>query len=156
MTFGKITADGATNVIPAEVKLEGTFRTMDEKWRAEAHQQMKSIATGIVEGMGGTVDFNIVGGYPSLINDEELTKNAKAWAIEYLGAENVIDLPIRMTAEDFAYYSQEMPACFYRLGIRNEAKGITAPLHTSRFNVDEDALRLSTGLMAWLAVKELS
>ena len=155
MTFGKITADGATNVIPAEVKMEGTFRTMDEKWRAEAHRQMKSIAKGIAEGMGGEVDFNIVGGYPALINDEELTKNAKAWAIEYLGTENVIDLPIRMTAEDFAYYSQKMPACFYRLGIRNDAKGINAPLHTSTFNVDEDALKVSTGLMAWLAIKEL-
>ncbi len=156
LTFGKINSTGgATNIIPNEVKLEGTFRTFNDTWRFEAHRRMKKMAESIAEGMGGQCDFNIVVGYPSLFNNEPLTAVTRQHAEEYLGKENVIELPIRMTAEDFAYYSQVMPACFYRLGTGNPAKGITSPIHTTTFNVDEDCLKVSTGLMAWLAVKEL-
>ncbi|MEM8909532.1 MAG: M20/M25/M40 family metallo-hydrolase, partial [Bacteroidota bacterium] len=156
LTFGKINSTGgATNVIPNEVKLEGTFRTMNEKWRTEAHQKMKKMAEGIVASMGGTCIFNLVKGYPVLFNDEGLTQQAKTYAVEYLGVQNVVDLPIRMTAEDFAYYSQEMPACFYRLGTGNPARGITSPVHTNTFDVDESSLQLSTGLMAWMALRAL-
>ena len=157
LTFGKINSvGGATNIVPNQVKLEGTFRTMNEAWRFEAHQQMKRIAEGIAESMGGSIDFNIVVGYPNLFNNESLTHRSKQLAIEYLGADQVVDLPIRMTAEDFAYYSQVMPACFYRLGTGNQEKGIISPVHTNTFNIDEDALKLSIGLMAWLAIGELS
>jgi amidohydrolase len=156
LTFGKINSTGgATNVIPNEVKLEGTFRTMDEKWRKKAHKIMRKIAKGIAKGMGAACDFEIAKGYPALINDTELTIKAKQNAIAYLGEENVVDLPIRMTAEDFSYYSQKMPACFYRLGTGNPERGITSPVHTNTFDIDEKALELSTGLMAWLAVCEL-
>jgi amidohydrolase len=156
LTFGRINSTGgSTNIIPNEVKLQGTFRTMDEKWRKKAKISMKKMAEGIAESMGGKCDFHIVHGYPFLINDDDLTLKAKQSAIEYLGSENVVDLPIRMTAEDFSYYSQEMPACFYRLGTGNIAKGITSPVHTNTFDVDEDCLELSIGLMSWLAVKEL-
>lgn len=156
LTFGHIASTGgATNVIPNEVKLKGTFRTMDETWRFEAHQRMKKMAEGIAESMGGRCELDIQVGYPALVNHDALTHKVKSWAVEYLGPENVVDLPIRMTAEDFAYYSQEMPACFYRLGTGNPAKGITSPIHTNTFDVDEDCLALSTGLMAWLALKEL-
>ena len=117
LTFGKINSTGgATNVIPNEVKIEGTFRTMHEKWRAEAHRRMKKIAESMAKSMGGACEFNIVRGYPVLFNHEELTARTKKWAIEYLGKDKVADLPMRMTAEDFAYFSQAMPACFYRLG----------------------------------------
>lgn len=155
LSFGKVIANGATNVIPNEVYLEGTFRTLNEAWRADAHQKMLKMATGIVEGMGGTVDFNIVKGYPFLVNEPKLTANVKQYAIDYLGEPNVLDLDIWMAAEDFAYYSQAADACFYRLGTRNEARGITSSVHTSKFDIDEDALNLSTGLMAYFAVKEL-
>ncbi|GJM34387.1 MAG: N-acyl-L-amino acid amidohydrolase [Saprospiraceae bacterium] len=156
LTFGKIASTGgATNIIPNEVKLQGTFRTFNDTWRFEAHRRMKKMAESIAEGMGGQCDFNIVVGYPSLFNNEELTAKTRLWAEEYLGTENVVELPIRMTAEDFAYYSQVMPACFYRLGTGNKSKGITSPIHTNTFNVDEDCLKVSTGLMAWLAVQEL-
>ena len=156
LTFGHIASTGgATNVIPNEVKLKGTFRTMAESWRFEAHQRMKKMAEGIAESMGGRCELDIQVGYPALVNHDVLTHKVKSWAVEYLGPENVVDLPIRMTAEDFAYYSQEMPACFYRLGTGNPAKGITSPIHTNTFDVDEDCLALSTGLMAWLALKEL-
>ena len=156
LTFGKINSTGgATNIIPNEVKLMGTFRTFDETWRYDAHKRMKKMAKAIAEGMGGNCDFKIARGYPALYNNPELAINTKQWAIEFLGEENVVDLPIRMTAEDFAYYSQVMPACFYRLGTGNEAKGITSPVHTNTFDIDEDCMELSIGLMAWLAVKEL-
>ncbi len=155
LSFGKVIANGATNVIPNEVYLEGTFRTLNEAWRADAHQKMVKMATGIVEGMGGTVNFNIVKGYPFLVNEPKLTANVKQHAIEYLGEHNVVDLDIWMAAEDFAYYSQAANACFYRLGTRNEARGITSSVHTPTFDIDEDALNLSTGLMAYFAVKEL-
>ena len=156
LTFGKINSTGgATNVIPNEVKLEGTFRTMDEKWRKKAHKKMLKMAKSIAKGMGGACDFKIEKGYPALINHPDLTLKAKENAINYLGVRNVVDLPIRMTAEDFSYYSQKMPACFYRLGTGNSKKGIKSPVHTTTFNIDEKALEIGSGLMAWLAICEL-
>ena len=155
LSFGKVQANGATNVIPNEVKLEGTFRTMDEAWRAEAHTRMKKMAEGIAESMGGTCEFEIKKGYPFLVNEEKLTAAAKQYAQEYLGKENVLDLDIWMAAEDFAYYSQVTDACFYRLGTRNEAKGITSSVHTPTFDIDENAFAISTGLMAYIALKRL-
>lgn len=155
LSFGKVIANGATNVIPNEVYMEGTFRTFDEKWRMEAHDRMKKIAESMARSMGGSCEFKILKGYPTLINNEVLTKEAKKNAIDYLGKENVEDLGMWLAAEDFAYFSQAMPACFYRLGIRNEAKGITSSVHTPTFNIDEDALETGMGLMAYLAIKEL-
>jgi amidohydrolase len=155
LSFGKVQANGATNVIPNEVKLEGTFRTMDEAWRAEAHTRMKKMAEGIAESMGGSCEFEIKKGYPFLVNEEKLTAAAKQYAQEYLGKENVLDLDIWMAAEDFAYYSQVTDACFYRLGTRNEAKGITSSVHTPTFDIDENALAISTGLMSYIALKRL-
>ncbi|TNE67875.1 MAG: amidohydrolase [Bacteroidetes bacterium] len=156
LTFGKIWSEGgATNVIPNEVKLEGTFRTMNETWRMEAHQRMKEIAEALAQSMGGTCTFDIHKGYPVLVNDEALTQRARTRAEEYLGTENVVELPIRLTAEDFAYFSGELPACFYRLGTGNPNKGITASVHTNRFDIDESALETGMGLMAWLAIQEL-
>ena len=155
LSFGKITANGATNVIPNKVELEGTFRTLDEKWRQEAHVKMKKMAEGIAEAMGGSCDFNIMVGYPFLVNEEKLTANVRAYAEEYLGKENVEDLDIWMAAEDFAYYSQVADACFYRLGTRNEERGITSSVHTPTFDVDENSLQISTGLMAYIALKQL-
>jgi len=156
LTFGKINSiGGATNVIPNEVKILGTFRTMDEKWRYEAHRRMQKMATSLAEAMGGACDFDILVGYPFLVNDEALTARVRKYAESYMGKENVVDLPIRMTGEDFAFYSHHIPACFYRLGVGNAAKGITSPLHTDTFNVDEDCLEHSIGLMSWLAINEL-
>ncbi|GAC1311415.1 MAG: M20 family metallopeptidase [Mucilaginibacter sp.] len=155
LSFGKVIANGATNVIPNEVYLEGTFRTMDEQWRSDAHIKMKKMAEGIAESMGGSCEFNIMKGYPFLVNEEKLTASARGFAEDYLGKENVLDLDIWMAAEDFAYYSQVADACFYRLGTRNESRGITSSVHTPTFDIDESALELSTGLMAYLAVKQL-
>jgi amidohydrolase len=155
LSFGKVIANGATNVIPNEVYLEGTFRTMDEKWRSEAHIKIKKVAEGIAESMGGSCEFNIMRGYPFLINEEKLTAVTRANAEDYLGKENVLDLDIWMAAEDFAYYSQVADSCFYRLGTRNEARGITSSVHTPTFDIEESALEQSVGLMAYLAVKQL-
>lgn len=155
LSFGKVIANGATNVIPNEVYLEGTFRTMDEAWRADAHKKMKKMAEGIAESMGGSCDFNIMKGYPFLINEEKLTNAVRGHAEDYLGKENVLDLDIWMAAEDFAYYTQVADSCFYRLGTRNESRGITSSVHTPTFDVEEDAFKVSTGLMAYLALKQL-
>jgi len=155
LSFGKVIANGATNVIPNEVYLEGTFRTLDEKWRTEAHSRILKLATSVVEGMGGTVDFEIRRGYPALVNNPELTAAARKGAEEYLGKENVLDLDIWMAAEDFAFYSQQADACFYRLGTRNEARGITSSVHTPTFDIEEKSLETGMGLMAYLAVKQL-
>ncbi len=155
LSFGKMNANGATNIIPNEVKLEGTFRTLNEEWRNEAHRLMKKMAEGIAESMGGSCEFNIMRGYPFLINEEKVTANARSCAEEYLGKENVIDLDIWMAAEDFAYYSQVTDACFYRLGTGNVEKGTTYSVHTPNFDIDEDALKASTGLMAYIALKQL-
>jgi len=155
LSFGKVIADGAFNVIPNEVYIEGTFRTMDETWRAEAHAQMKKIATTMAEGMGGRCEFTINRGYPFLINEENLTTQLRTFTEEYLGKENVIETDIWMAAEDFAYYSQQADSCFYLLGIADKEKGITSSLHTPTFNIDENALALGSGLMAYLAVRQL-
>jgi amidohydrolase len=155
LSFGKVIANGATNVIPNEVKMEGTFRTMNEPWRAEAHKKMKKMAEQMAEAMGGSCEFTIRRGYPYLENSPELTSKMRTAAEEFLGAENVIDLDIWMAAEDFAYYTQQVDACFYRLGTRNEERGITSSVHTPTFDVDENALQTGMGLMAWLAIEEL-
>jgi amidohydrolase len=155
LSFGKLIANGAVNIIPDEVYIEGTFRTLDEKWRADAHKQIKKMAEAIAEGMGGSCDFKIVHGYPFLVNEEKLTEQVRTFAEEYLGKENVLDLDIWMAAEDFAYYSQVADSCFYLLGTANKEKGIDSSLHTSTFNIDETALALSTGLMAYITVKRL-
>lgn len=155
LAFGKITGMGATNVIPDEVKLEGTFRTMNEGWRSEAHDILKKIVAETASSMKGSCELTIKKGYPFLINDESLTNRSKKNAEEFLGKENIVDLDLWMASEDFAYYSQEMPACFYRLGIRNNNHGINSSVHTSTFDIDEDSLQTGMGLMAWLAVCEL-
>lgn len=155
LSFGKVIANGATNVIPDEVYLEGTFRTLDEQWRTEAHERILKMATSVVEGMGGKVEFEIRKGYPALVNNPELTASARAGAEEYLGKQNVVDLDIWMAAEDFAFYSQHARACFYRLGTRNEVRGITSSVHTPTFDIEEKALETGMGLMAYLAIREL-
>ena len=148
-------ANGATNVIPDEVYMEGTFRTFNENWSEEAHLKMKKLAESIAEGMGGSCEFKIVKGYPFLINDIPFTEKLRSYTAEYVGEENIEDIDLWMAAEDFAFYSQQLPSCFYRLGVRNESKGIISSVHTSLFNVDENALELGAGLMSWLAIREL-
>ena len=153
LAIGFVEGLGATNVIPEQVNLKGTLRAMDEEFRANAHKRMLAISTTIAQTYQVEIDFDIRKGYPCLVNDEELTNKSIAFAKEYLGSENVIDLPVRMTAEDFAYFSHEVPSTFYRLGTANKSKGIIHGLHTSRFNIDEQSLKIGMGLMAYLAIK---
>ncbi|MFD2553170.1 M20 metallopeptidase family protein [Sphingobacterium tabacisoli] len=155
VSWGKIIGSGATNIIPDEVIVEGTFRTYDEKWRGEAHKRMIQIAEGIAEAMGAHCEFEVRKGYPFLTNEPALTNQSRSFAEEYLGKENVVELELWPAGEDFAYYSQEIPACFYRLGTGNTSKGITSAVHTSTFDIDEDALELSIGLMAYITIQQL-
>ena len=152
LSFGKFIADGAINVIPDTVHLEGTFRTFDDDWRNEAHERMKKLACTLVEGMGGTCAFNIRRGYPSVNNNEALSDAMNTLAGEYIGEENVVPVEDLMAAEDFAYYSYQKPSVFYFLGVGNAEKNITAPLHSPAFDVDENALETGAGLMAFFAL----
>ena len=153
IAFGKIEGKGATNVIPESVYVAGTFRTMDEPWRKEVKLKITEIINSVATKYNTKADINIMDGYPFLTNNAEITKHCKQAAIDYLGKENVEDLPLRMTAEDFAYITQQVPSCFYRLGTGNKAKGITSGVHTSTFDIDENALEISTGLMAWMVIR---
>ena len=156
LSFGKVEAMGVTNVLPNSVYLEGTFRTMDEEWRARAHEKIRSITENICSAYGARAELEIRKGYPFLMNDVTLTRKSKASAMAYMGEANVVNLDMWMAAEDFAYYSQAMPGCFYRLGTRNEEKGIVSGVHTPTFDIDEAALETGCGLMAWLALEELA
>jgi len=155
-SIGFIEGSGSTNVVPDIVKMMGTLRAMDEDWRKKAHLKMLEIADDFVKRYDVGIDFEIRKGYPFLENDVSLTEKAIESARQYLGEENVTLLPIRMTAEDFSYYSQKVPSCFYRLGTANKEKGITHGLHTSKFNIDEDALETGMGLMAFFATENFN
>ena len=155
LTFGKIVAAGATNIIPDEVQISGTFRALDETWRASGLEKIRKMAESLAEGMGGRCEVKISRGYPYLENNPEVTRRIRKAAEEYVGKDNVVDIDLTLGSEDFAYYSHVVPASFYRLGTRNEEKGITSYVHTPTFNIDEDALKISTGLMAWMAIGEL-
>jgi len=155
LSFGRIIGEGRTNVIPDKVTIDGTFRTFNEEWRYEAHRLIVEMAETIARSMGGNCEVKINKGYPFLVNDENLASQFRLWAGEYLGSENVKEIDLTMGAEDFAYFSQITPSLFYRLGTRNEAKGIVSNVHTSTFDIDEDSLETGMGLMAYLAVKQL-
>ena len=152
LSFGNIEGKGATNIVPNTVEIAGTLRCFDEELRAKMHEEITSLIQNTAIQHGGTCDTNILKGYPVLVNDVATTNAAKTSAQQYMGDAQVVDMPIRMGSEDFAYYTHHVPACFYRLGTGNDAKGTTKGLHTPSFDIDEVVLRQSTGLLAWLAV----
>lgn len=139
-----------TNVIPSEVRLKGTFRAMDETWRYQAHELIRKHIEGIKTATGAGVDLLIDVGYPSVDNNEALTKNAWDLAKQFAGEVNVSETELRMGAEDFGYYTQKVPGCFFRLGVRDQARNIVHNVHTPKFNVDENAIEIGMGMMAWL------
>nr|MBP6185594.1 amidohydrolase [Saprospiraceae bacterium] len=156
LTFGKIWSDGgATNIIPDRVHIYGTLRTLDESWRNEAHRLLERNTHGLIAALGGKCALEIRKGYPPLYNDPGATADARQLAEMYLGPEQVVDMDILMGAEDFAYYSQQMPACFYRLGTGNPDGGKVTGLHTPDFDIHESALEIGAGLMAWIALGKL-
>jgi amidohydrolase len=147
LSFGHFEAQGATNIIPSSAHIKGTFRTMNEAWRAEALKLIEQSMTGIVVSAGGTLELEISKGYPYLENDPKTTQSMKSIAINLLGEENVEDLPIRLTAEDFSYYSQEVPVCFFRLGVGNSEQGIVHGVHHPKFNIDNSSLEIGVQMM---------
>jgi amidohydrolase len=155
LTFGKIQGGFATNVIPDKVEILGTFRTMNEKWRYEAHKWIKDFTIQTCEAYGARADIEIPPGYPSLYNEPSLTLKAEQWAKDYLGAGNVHELDMRMAGEDFSFYTQITPGCFFRIGTSKDGKEFTSSVHTPRFDIDEEALKTGMGMMAWCAVKAL-
>jgi amidohydrolase len=156
LSFGKVIAEGATNIIPNEVKIAGTFRALNEEWREAGLKKIETMAKAIAEGMGGQCEVKISRGYPFLKNDVALTRRIRQAANEYYGESNVVDIDLTLGSEDFAHYSHVIPASFYRLGTRNEQRNITSYVHTPTFDIDENALKHGPGLMAWMALQELS
>ena len=142
-----------TNVIPTEVKLMGTFRAMDEVWRFKAHELMMQQAKGLSLATGAEIDFKVDVGYPTVDNEPIITEAAWKLADTFMGASNVEETEKRMGAEDFGYYSQVIPGCFFRLGVRNESKGIIYNVHTPNFNIEEEAIENGVGMMAWLGTQ---
>ena len=151
LSFGRVEADGATNVVPDTVRLVGTFRSMDEAWRERAHGLIRRTAEKTAEAFGATCEVEILVGYPSLTNDAATATWVREAAVEYVGAERVVDLPMWYASEDFAWYTQQTPGCFYVLGVGNEAAGIVHGLHTPQFDLDERALTTGPGFLAALA-----
>lgn len=156
LTFGRIIGEGATNIIPNEVNIAGTFRALNEEWREAGLEKITRMARMIAEAMGARCEIEISRGYPYLENNPTVTRRIRAAAEAYLGKENVVDIDVTLGSEDFSYYSHVVPASFYRLGTRNESKGITSYVHTPTFDIDEDALKIGPGLMAWMACGELA
>jgi hippurate hydrolase len=152
LSICSIHGGNTTNVIPSEVKLMGTFRAMDEEWRFKAHELMLQQAKGLAIATGAEIDFRVDVGYPTVDNEPMITEAAWKLADQYMGAEHVEETELRMGAEDFGYYSQVIPGCFFRLGVRNEAKDAIHNVHTPVFKVDEDAIEHGVGMMAWLGV----
>jgi len=156
ISFGRIIGEGRTNIIPDEVRIDGTVRTYDEAWRKEIHHQIEKVAASIAEGMGGHCEVRISHGYPFLHNDPRLTGILQELAVAYLGQDHVKVLEKRMTAEDFAYFAERIPSCLYRLGTANISKGISANLHSSGFDVDESGMETGMGLLAWFSLNLLN
>jgi len=156
LTISSFQGGFTTNVIPSEVKLMGTFRAMDESWRFQAHNLIRKIAKGLAISTGAEIDVHVDVGYPVVNNDVLLYPVARTKAEEYAGRENILETEVRMGAEDFGYYTQEIPGCFYRLGVMNEGKGITSSVHTPTFNIDESAIETGMGMMAWLGASVYS
>ncbi|MEX0821909.1 MAG: M20 family metallopeptidase [Rhodothermales bacterium] len=156
LTIGRFVADGATNVIPEKARLEGTFRSMNEDWRFRAHDHIRRVAEHTARALGADVDVEIVVGYPALYNHPEPTSFIRSAAVEYVGEDRVVDLDLWYASEDFAWYLRELPGTFYRIGTRNEEKGIVHGLHTPRFTIDEEALRTAPGFMAYAVWKYLT
>ena len=152
LSICSVQGGNTTNVIPSEVKLMGTFRAMDEEWRYKAHELIRKQAIGLVESMGAEIDLHIDVGYPTVDNDPAFTSAAWELANEFMGAVNVEETELRMGAEDFGYYTQVIPGCFFRLGVRNESKGIIHQVHTPKFDIDESAIELGAGMMAYLGI----
>lgn len=150
LSITSVQGGSTTNVIPNEVRLKGTFRAMDEEWRFKAHDLIKKMATDLVHSMGGEIDLLIDVGYPSVYNNEALNEITRKKAEDFIGKANVEETEARMGAEDFGYYTQQIPGCFYRLGVMNIEKGIVSGVHTPTFNIDESAIETGMGMMAWL------
>ena len=156
LSVGKINSvGGATNVIPDQVKMEGTLRTYNEDWRAESHDLITELVTKTAEAHGGSASIEIKKGYPCLYNDPALTKMVSEGMKGFIGAENVKLISPRMTAEDFAWYSQEIPACFFRLGTSGTDGEFTSPVHTPTFDIHPEAIRLGMSFMAFMAISLL-
>jgi len=148
ISFGHFDALGATNVIPERAEIKGTFRTMNEEWREKAAILLMDLANNLENKYKGNVNLIVSKGYPFLKNDDELTEKLKTKFESFFGPEKIEGLALRMTSEDFSFYSQTIPVCFFRLGVGNKEKGIIYSVHHPKFDVDSACLK--TGMLAMI------
>ena len=151
LTFGRVAGGHARNIIPDEVVLDGTLRTYDEPTADLLRSAIHRVAESTAAAFGARAEIDLAIGYPPVVNHPALTDQCRRQAEELLGADRVVDLPLRMTGEDFSFYQKQVPGCFYRLGTGGERRGCRAGLHTAEFDIDEAALQTGTAMMAWLA-----
>ncbi|MGN0033922.1 MAG: M20 family metallopeptidase [Candidatus Limimorpha sp.] len=152
LCFGSLIADGTYNVVPSEVSLKGTMRTFDEAKRASMKSDIAAVSDDAAARHACTAEVFVEKGYPSLVNNAALTEKCRLLASDFLGFDKVKTIPQMMTADDFAYYSQLIPSCFYRIGVSNKTKGIVSKQHTATFDIDEDAMLVGMGLMSFIAI----
>ena len=152
LTFGRVSGGHARNIIPDEVILDGTLRTYDEGTASVLRIAIQRVAEATAAAFGAKAEVDVAIGYPPVINHPALTDRCRKRAEELLGSDRVVDLPLRMTGEDFSFYQKKVPGCFYRLGTGGDGPGCRSGLHTAAFDIDEEALKTGTAMMAWLAV----
>lgn len=156
LSFGRIIAEGANNIIPETVLMSGTLRTLDKEWRSQAHERIRQIAGGIATAMGASCEVEIQG-FPNVENDAALTEELQYWAAEFAGGEQLSILNHWMAGEDFGEFARDIPGCYYRMGAGNKQKGIDAALHHPKFDIDEEPFfRISSALMSYLVLKKLA
>ena len=154
LTFGKIQGGVARNVIPDEVVIDGTLRTYNEDTAQRLRAGIVRVAESTALALGVKAEVDLAIGYPPVVNEPKLTQRCKQRAQDLLGVQSVVDLPLRMTGEDFSFYQKVVPGCFYRLGTGGDGPGCRDGLHTAGFDINEDALRTGTEMMAWLAASD--
>lgn len=147
--IGRISGEGATNVIPEKVEIAGTFRTFDEKWRSEALNHIRLVADVIAREFGVNAEVRIAEGYPVLVNDEKITKAAVELSAGLVGEENIETYDIRMSSDDFSFYGALAPSLYYRVGIKKKGAEMKK-LHTPDFDIDEEGLKTGVANMTWL------
>lgn len=146
VSITQLSAGSAYNVIPDEVRLQGTIRTFSPEMRAHIPERMQRLLDGICTAFEASATLEVVEGYPSVQNDAPLTEKVRGVALQLFGDTRVETIPPSMAGEDFAYYSEQVPACFFSVGSGNPSRGITYPHHHPKFDIDEVALKTGTEL----------
>jgi amidohydrolase len=156
VTVGKIQAGQANNVIPDTAELRGTVRSFNPERRQMLARRVQDVITGVAESFGASAQVEYQFGYPATINNPEMTDLVIEAARGVVGEDNVLIADLQMGAEDFSYFLQERPGCFFFVGTRNEERGLTWGHHHPRFDIDEDGMAIGMQVMASSVMRYLN